>query len=312
VNIGGNRIVVDADNIFINPGWISFFDVGTTIGDIALIRLPRPIRHITPIELNTSSREVGKLGYIAGFGTSGTGRTGNITRNTVKRIGQNVIDATEAHVTFPSKYPFSAVSLGSEFALLTDFDDPQRSASTLGDSAPRNTEYTSAQGDSGGPLLLYANGTFTVAGVVSGGVDGFSGTSPFSSFYSDVATFSRVVSYRQWIQHVMNGKAPSLRQMAERFGPAEAAEAWRRVVERDLYYRRHGVRVQSRQGVVDDLPPPPQAVIEPFMAEPREGILGLVSDAADNVRKMAEQADREDPPVVYLDCESCGEASADD
>lgn len=307
--IQGVRYDIGPNDIFINPEWS--FDVLTTVGDIALIRLPRPAKHVRPIRLNTSFQEVGQTGYIAGFGSSGTGLTGNAVREPIKRIGVNMIDATEARVTFASKYPFPAASVGSNRALLTDFDDPQRNASTLGDTAPLNMEYTSAKGDSGGPLLLYRNGSFTVAGIVSGGIDGFDGTSRLSSFYSDVATFTRVASYRRWVESTMSGNSPSIPQMMQRYSPADAAAARRRIAQRDLDYRKHGIRVQSRQTVVEYLPPSLQQLTEPLDRRPLGGLLALVNDATDNVRKMAEHAQREDPPVVYFDCGSCGGDDAD-
>jgi hypothetical protein len=308
VVINGHQIRVGPDDIFLNPEWLSSFNVGTTIGDIALIRLPRPITHITPVSLNTSSREVGKWGYIAGFGSSGTGRTGNVNRDPIKRVGPNMIDATEARVTFPSKYPYPAANVGSARALLTDFDNPQRDASTLGDKSPLNMEYTSAEGDSGGPLLLYETGIFTVAGVVSGGIDGFAGTSDLSSFYSDIATFTRVISYRRWIDSVMNGNAPSLRQLFLLFGPTEAAEARRRIAEQDLYNRRHGIRVQSREAFPQHSTQCLQHLSQRLTAVPDGGILALANDAAANIRTLADQqhVELDDLPVVHLECAACG------
>jgi hypothetical protein len=40
-------------------------------------------------------------------------------------------------------------------------------------------------------------------------------------------------------------------------------------------------------------------------------MLALVNDAKENVRNMAEHAEREDSPVFYFDCASCGGDEAD-
>ena len=216
VRIGGQEITVGPESIFINAEWRKKFDVLTTVGDIALIRLPRSIDHIKPIGLNKTLKEVGQLGYVVGYGTTGTGKTGNIVNTSDKRAGVNMIDATVATVVFPSRYPNASAEVGNRRALLTDFDDSRRDSSTLGGSEPVNMEYTTAQGDSGGPLLLYADGEFMVAGIASGGVDGFAGHSDASSFYSDVATFTRVAAYGNWIIDVMAGREPSLEVMRQR------------------------------------------------------------------------------------------------
>lgn len=259
VVVNGQRFEVGPDDIFINPEWLGGgFDVLSTRGDIALIRLPRPVTGVTPIAVNRGTGEVGQWGYMAGFGSTGTGRTGNAANTSVKRAGVNVVDATVATISFPERFPAQqSVLVGSSRALLTDFDNSARNSSTLGATDPLNLEYTTAKGDSGGPLLLYRDGVFTVAGVTSGGIDGFDGTSAQSSFYSDTATFTRVASYIGWIEGVMRGQAPSLRQYfqdpeeatAQSIGAAEARQR-----ERVAELRRKGWRLQMRTPLADALP----------------------------------------------------------
>lgn len=248
VRIGGQEISVGPESIFINAEWRKNFDVLTTVGDIALIRLPRPIEHIKPIALNKALEEVGKTGYIAGYGTTGTGKTGNVVNTLDKRAGVNMIDATFAKVIFPSRYPNASAEVGNRRALLTDFDDSGRNSSTLGGQEPLNMEYTTAQGDSGGPLLLHVDGEFVVAGITSGGIDGFAGHSDASSFYSDVATFTRVASYGSWIVDVMAGRQPSLDVMQRQGAiPAESlAETAKRLEIERLALKGKGIRVIQR------------------------------------------------------------------
>jgi hypothetical protein len=250
----------DPADIFINPEWLAGgFDVLSTRGDIALIRLPRPVTGVTPIAINRETGEVGQWGYMAGFGSTGTGRTGNSVNTSLKRAGVNVIDATVATISFPERFPaHQSVLVGSSRALLTDFDNSARNSSTLGATDPLNLEYTTAKGDSGGPLLLYRDGVFTVAGVTSGGIDGFDGTSSQASFYSDTATFTRVASYVRWIERVMRGNEPSLRQYfrdPEETPAATIAEAADRQRQRVAELRRKGWRLQMRTPLADALPP---------------------------------------------------------
>jgi hypothetical protein len=122
---------------------------------------PRPVTGVTPIAINRGTGEVGQWGYMAGFGSTGTGRTGNSVNTSLKRAGVNVIDATVATISFPERFPAQQSGLvGSSRALLTDFDNSAHNSSTLGAPDPLNMEYTTAKGDSGGPLLLYRDGVF--------------------------------------------------------------------------------------------------------------------------------------------------------
>jgi secreted trypsin-like serine protease len=252
--VAGQRFQVGPDDIFIHPEWVlGGFDVGTTQGDIALIKLPRAVSRVTPIALNRTTNEVGQDAFIAGFGTTGTGLTGNTQRTAVKRMGANVIDATVATISFPDQFPFrNSVVVGSARALLTDFDNPSRNVSTLGGSTPVNLEYTSAPGDSGGPLLLFQNRVFSVAGVTSGGIDGFAGTVNASSFYSDTATFTRVASYVGWIDNVMKGRGFNIRQYLQALSKQSptavpnAATAYR---ERQAALLKSGWRLQHRRSL---------------------------------------------------------------
>jgi secreted trypsin-like serine protease len=310
IEVGGQVIQVGPDDIFINPEWLSSFSVRTTIGDIALIRLPRPVAHIQPIGLNNSFQEVGKWGYIAGFGRTGTGRSGSTAASEVRRVGTNVIDGTEATVVFPSRFPARRAQVGDRRALLIDFDNSRRDSSTLGDSEPLNMEYSAAQGDSGGPLLLYSNEVFTVGGVVSGGIQALPSVSPVLSFYGTVGTFARVASYRQWIQDVMSGRGHSLSQMFRDFTPADAVAAQQRFAAEQQANFRNGISVNSFQ-LIYVLPPPPQ-LAERLTRKPQGGILTLASDAAANIRRLGEQAEQDDLRIASVDCVCCGGEATDD
>lgn len=280
VVVGGQRFDVGPDDIFINPEWLAGgFDVLSTRGDIALLRLPRPVTGVRPIPLNRGTGEVGQWGYVAGFGSTGTGRTGNTVNTAVKRAGANVIDATLATISFPSRFPYhEPVQVGSTRALLTDFDNVARNSSTLGGTEPLNMEYTTAEGDSGGPLLLYRDGAFTVAGITSGGIDGFQGTSSHASFYSDTATFARVVSYLGWIENVMRGNAPSLRrywQDPEEISIDALADAADRQRARVAELHRKGwrIRMRSDRGGSNAVAAASTATASFFGGGPQRGLL---------------------------------------
>ncbi len=321
VVIGKQRFDVGPEDIFIHPDWLrGGFDVISTSGDIALIRLPRPVAGVTPIAINRQQHEVGQTAYMAGFGSTGTGLTGNKTRTAVKRAGMNVIDATLADVAFPAPYPNQkSIPVGSRRALLTDFDSPNRDASTMGGSAPLNLEYTTAQGDSGGPLFLYQDRVFKVAGVTSGGIDGFWGHADAASFYSDVATFTRVASYLNWIDNVMRGRGVNLEDYFRQLnqgGGDRVRDAERIRQERDAKLRRLGVRVQMRTWLAE-IPLPadwkghPASLRAP--TDPLSELLNaIVSGFSNRVieRRANGVMDGEAPFAAanFPDCACCGSA----
>jgi secreted trypsin-like serine protease len=305
VLINGRRIEIGPENIFINSEFARSGDVLSGIGDIALLRLPEPVTNVNVIPLHTAAGEVGQTGYIAGFGSSGTGRTGNVQRTSIKRVGVNNIDATEARVSFPSRFPYPGTRVGSPKALLTDFDSPQRDASTLGTSEPLNMEYSASQGDSGGPLLLYANRQFTVAGVVSAGIDGFSQTTPFVSHYSSVAIFTRVNSYLSWINAVMRGNVLPLARVMPEISTEMALRGQQFAEQQKMYRENHGVLVYFLTAVE----PPAPRITESWAAfdrRPEAPRHTLMRDVEANIHRLRQDRQRDDPPVVELDCPSCG------
>lgn len=313
VVIDGQRIPIGPENIFYNLDFPRFNIPSNGVGDVALIRLPRPVVGVRPLRLNTSSREIGQQGFIAGFGSSGNGLTGNSQRTSRKRLGTNVIDASEAQISFPNEFPYPGLPVGSRVALLADFDSPQRNASTLGSPAPLNLEYSSASGDSGGPLLLLDGRDFVIAGVVSAGVDGFYGTRNYKGHYSSVSIFTRVTAYQGWIDSVMQGRQPSFAQMfrgsASRSAvAANAQRAWARQSE---IYARSGVRVSFLTAE------PEPAFATPDLGKllptgPTNWLESLVRDVEQYAQQVAGEPQPSDFPVVEIDCPSCGQHPSDE
>ncbi len=185
-SIGGRRYTTT--NLVPYHGWLSTqgsFDAGY---DIALMRLSSPVRNVTPSNLYRNRNERGQVTTYVGFGSTGTGYTGDIYRGGRKRAGNNVIDG------YGGWY-------GS--ILYTDFDNPEWPyGNRMGSPYALNLEYTSAPGDSGGGLFL--NGL--LAGVVSGGDGG--------SRYGEVAVNTRVSSFASWIDRVISSSGRSNNRVA--------------------------------------------------------------------------------------------------
>jgi secreted trypsin-like serine protease len=224
--IGGQTYAVASDAVYVHSGWIaSGYDLNAGY-DLALFRLTTPVKGIKPASLNTDRNEVGQVIFTNGFGSTGTGLTGNTGAAGTRRAGQNVLDATAAQIVIPGRT--EAIPVGSDRTLLYDFDSPRRDISTLGSAAPLNLEYSGAPGDSGGGAMIAAGRGYRIAGVVSGG---YRPLGLRNGAYGTTAIYVRVSSHASWIRAVMQGGQPSLPQIiaqrAAAFQAANAAQATR-------------------------------------------------------------------------------------
>jgi hypothetical protein len=157
--------------------------------DIGLIQLATPATTVKPATRYTSTRELGQVATIVGYGKSGTGWTGGTTNDGKKRGGQNTVDATAVG---PAK---------NGTVLLADFDSPWwTTVSTMGSNKPLNLESLIGPGDSGCGLFLDAAGGPQLAGIASY-VQATDGKADGS--YGDIAGFTRVSSFNSWIDSAM-------------------------------------------------------------------------------------------------------------
>jgi hypothetical protein len=135
-------------------------------GDVAVVRLSRPVAGITPTRLQETAAGLGTRGIIVGFGRSG----GAHQDYGLKRVGQVK--------TASCKSPYSNDTL-----LCWNYDAP---VGTPGENS--NT----CNADSGGPLYFEAGTGAVVGGVTSGG-------RKTSCLTGDHAYDAKVTKYRSWI-----------------------------------------------------------------------------------------------------------------
>jgi hypothetical protein len=153
--------------IILHPAWMR--DVATTVGDMALLKLDRPVQGIAPALLYDKPDEVGKVILLVGHGQTGTGRTGpagevdHLVRGATNRIDR--VDPT---------------------SIIFKFDPPPGGTDLEGLPGP---------GDSGGPALLEQGGKLYILGVSSNN-DGLGGV---CCRYGTSDYYTRVSSYRKWI-----------------------------------------------------------------------------------------------------------------
>ncbi|MGA2442977.1 MAG: trypsin-like serine protease [Tepidisphaeraceae bacterium] len=182
--------------VYVESGWS--YDL-TQGNDLALIQLSTPISSVTPATLYTSSlgTELAQTATIVGYGTTGTGLTGNTGAYGTRRAIQNVVDAFGGDITTGGPPSFKQTSFAnySSNYMLTDFDQPNNaSVSVMGGTTPLALEGASTQGDSGGGLFLTEGSATYLAGVTDsvGGPSTGSGSTLVDGYYGDYNLYTRV------------------------------------------------------------------------------------------------------------------------
>jgi hypothetical protein len=127
--------------------------------DIGLVHFDQAL-DVAPAKLYRGNNELGSLGVIAGFGTSGDGLGGVTSPFGVKRAGVNVVS-----------YAFSTEGDGEQI-LFGDFDppvdnNPNGAWDFFEDGYALPFEYSPAFGDSGGGMFIFENNELYLAGVSS-------------------------------------------------------------------------------------------------------------------------------------------------
>lgn len=191
-NVGGKEYT--SDGWAAHPKWSGDPRRGF---DLALIRLAEPVTDVAPTSLNRKKNEFGQSATFVGFGRTGTGDTGAIEYDALKRAGQNVIDGMSIG---REKIYTTRLKKGSKI-FIVDFDNPVRPGdNVVGDAAPTDLEFLISHGDSGGGVFLD-----TPDGPVIAGIHSY-GEAPIGaddSSYGDITGHTRVASYAKWISKTM-------------------------------------------------------------------------------------------------------------
>ena len=154
--------VIDFEIISFNifPGYKQKGVLGHN-GDLALLRLNKPVRDVAPANIYKGRDELGKVGITVGFGRSGSGASiiTNPTPVGKKRAGQNVIDSIGGVID-------GRTILGN--LLVSDFDHHTiKKLNKIGSATPTELEYCPVGGDSGGGLFIVEENQWYLAGLVS-------------------------------------------------------------------------------------------------------------------------------------------------
>jgi hypothetical protein len=174
IRVGG--VEVPFDSIRYHPS--AFRDTGTGV-DMALLRLERPVRGVTPARIYDRGDERGRSVRFVGTGLTGDGRARPEGGRGTWRAAHNTVHAVTPRVI---RFVFDAPPGGEEL------------------------EGISGPGDSGGPALIERGGRTWIAGVSSTNhqPDG----QPICT-YGTIETYARVSTQRAWIDSVLKGRGVS-------------------------------------------------------------------------------------------------------
>lgn len=184
--LGGQSYAI-AD-ITLHPDWVGITMDGT---DIAVLELAQSVPDIQPAQRYAGTSELGATVVFVGFGSTGTGLTGEQTGTAGdKRAGENTFDA-----------------LGSIFGIddriiLSDFDEPLvPGTNIIGSLVPLDLEYQLATGDSGCGLFIQEEGQWYLVSV--GNLVSDTGGDGIANNYGDVSGSTRIAPHNDWIDSVL-------------------------------------------------------------------------------------------------------------
>jgi hypothetical protein len=186
--INGRRI--PATRVVSHPQWNGSLISGVDLGLFQLASDPG----VPAAPLNRSIDPLGLRTTITGFGTFGTGRTGEQYYDGIKRASRNVLDSRDFY--------------GRNDILLSDFDSPNRGRfSTYGSADPLDREGLASSGDSGGPVWVEIGGdVLSVTGVVSFGWQGQNSNRNVWGDYGEGDGYVDITRHMSWIQSYLSGR----------------------------------------------------------------------------------------------------------
>lgn len=185
--VNGRRI--KATRVVTHPNWNGKLETGVDLGIFQLASDPG----IPAAPLNYGVNALGLPATFVGFGTFGTGRTGEQYYDGQKRASRNMLDSRNFY--------------GRNDILLTDFDAPNRDRfSTYGSPDPLEREGLTSSGDSGGSVWIQNGNDWLVTGVVSFGWQGANSNLRLWGDYGDRGGYVDVTRHMSWIQNYLSGK----------------------------------------------------------------------------------------------------------
>ncbi|MEP7322318.1 MAG: trypsin-like serine protease [Saprospiraceae bacterium] len=164
--------------------------------DLAVLYLSEPIKNIPVAALNTSRKEIGRIGTSVGFGNfSVANNPRDITdAGRVKSAGQNMLDSIEGIRLPDRQVPF----------LYADFDSPDSPAlNRSGTTECLPLEYGLDGGDSGGGMFIQGKKKKLLAGINALQKKNIGDLMRTGTFYGSASEWVRISVFRKWIKRKM-------------------------------------------------------------------------------------------------------------
>lgn len=158
--------------------WTLFRVLLSSSDDIALLELAQPITDVSPVAINESDDEFGKIVEIIGKGATGNGATG--------------YEFSDSHRT-ELRRSYNKVTSADGRWLCYIFDKPSEALPLEGGSG---------SGDSGGPVLLQAGNDWLVAGLTSWSDPQSAVRKP--GLYGQITCNVRLSHYAGWIESIVS------------------------------------------------------------------------------------------------------------
>ncbi len=204
-DLTSGRQTLSVSEVHVHPNWNS--DWGY---DIAIIELTEDAP-ATGYEIYRGSSEIDSTFSLVGYGSKGTGTTGEAEIDPdlglIKRTGNNTYEA------FNEDFAGEFGNAPTSSMLFYDFDDGTEARDALGQLLGKNntglgsSEVNSAGGDSGGPNFISVDGQLQIAGIVSGGNDlgtDYDILAGINSSFGEISHDTRVSFFADWIDSITN------------------------------------------------------------------------------------------------------------
>ena len=204
-DLTSGRQTLSASAVHIHPDWSNNWGY-----DIAIVELSEDAP-VSGYEIYRGSGEIDSVFSLVGYGSKGTGTTGEADVDPdlgqIKRTGQNTYEAYNEDMGGGfGNAPDSSL-------LFYDFDDGTAERDALGQLIGKtntglgSSEVNSAGGDSGGPNFVTIDGQLQIAGLVSGGNsegDAYDILPGINSSFGEVSHDTRVSYFADWIDSITN------------------------------------------------------------------------------------------------------------
>jgi len=153
LNLGATQWTSPIESVVIHPTYRFPYD------DLAVLKLANPVPPSVPIyRMYTGVQVTGLILTLVGYGASGNGDAGVTVgaSSSVKRIGENVLDAVQSTID---------TSGHTSRFLIYDFDGPTGNGGLGGPTLGNTLETVVAEGDSGGPVFVHNGSTPQIFGI---------------------------------------------------------------------------------------------------------------------------------------------------